>query len=579
MSAAPRFTGASAPLLAIARAGLAVVIVAAASCSEQTSSAPVHDSPVFRGEAEGLAERFVRDPSGLGWVSTPFHVHADADRLGLRFDANHTPIVEARVSFDDGATWGEWRDLEITFQEGIAHNAHVDFTSGVNTAQLRFRTAEAGDVSFLSVESFRLQPEPRLTVDDDDIDDVGVHRQGLVVNDGVVKRAEWGARTVSCSGSHTPNRLTIHHTDTPTNDSITVPARVRQIQSYHIDTRQWCDVGYHFLIGQDGKAYQGRVESLVGAHVTGNNTGNMGISVMGSYVSSQPALSVRQETARIMKLASQEYGITLDSAKVKGHRDYGGGTDCPGDALYPRLGELIDLAKGGSTPVAGTLRGAVFWGTNFSTDINDTSKRIAGATVRLGTGVTTTTDHAGNYVFSNVAPGSHQITASANGYVSGSTSATVKSGETAWGSVMLAKVSSGGTTLSLSSPQNGAALTTSQAVVSGKWQGTAPASITVNGFYAVVTGNDFKRTVDLNAGSNTLNVVALSHSGAELARVAVQVSYEPEDVGSGGGGSSGGCGGLPPVEPKHPWLPQGTGQAAVLLVGMFAAMWQRGRWF
>src|SRR5690606_16377150 len=141
------------------------------------------------------------------------------------------------------------------------------------------------------------------------------------------------------------NRLTIHHTVTPNNDSLTMAARVRQIQAYHIDVRNYCDVGYHFLVGQDGLVYQGRPENKIGAHALGANTNNVGISFIGDFTSTEPSQAQLNAAATILRALSDEYGIALSRTKVKGHREVGQtSTSCPGQRLFNRLSELISLA-------------------------------------------------------------------------------------------------------------------------------------------------------------------------------------------------------------------------------------------
>lgn len=545
-----------------------------AACSTEPAAPPIHDAPVFIAEEAELARRFAPDAAGLGWVTPPIDVHPGSDRLGYRFDAAGTRGSEVRTSTDRGRTWSAWQDATLTFEEEIARNAHADLPPGTTHGQIRFRVAGPEAVTFLAVESFRLHPELRA-----ETAEPGVMLQPLVVDSGVVKRAEWGARAVSCSGSHTPNRMTVHHTDTPTNDSLTVPARVRQIQSFHIDTRQWCDIGYHFLAGQDGKIYQGRVESLIGAHVTSNNTGNMGISFIGAYSAAGPSEAMMKEAARIMKVASQEYAIALNTANVKGHRDYGGGTECPGDALYGRLPELIELAKNGGQPAVGTVRGYVFWGTDFSNDLNDPARRLAGATVQLSSGASVKTLSDGSYAFSNLAPATYQITVSASGFASKTVTRQVTSGATTWASVMLDPPSTGPLVLTISSPTDGQVVTASPLQVVGSWSGGTPASVKVSGEPATLSGNEFRASLSLFGTSHTITAVAYSGTGTELARRSVQITYEPPDSnpgggGSGGGSGSGGCGGDLPL-PRSPWIPPGGEQAAVIVFGLFAALWPR----
>ncbi|HEV2029129.1 MAG TPA: carboxypeptidase regulatory-like domain-containing protein [Candidatus Dormibacteraeota bacterium] len=62
-----------------------------------------------------------------------------------------------------------------------------------------------------------------------------------------------------------------------------------------------------------------------------------------------------------------------------------------------------------------------------------TAAAIAGATVSLNNGATTTTDANGNYLFGGLAAGTYTVTASASGHSPGSVSATVSTGLSAFG--------------------------------------------------------------------------------------------------------------------------------------------------
>ncbi len=67
----------------------------------------------------------------------------------------------------------------------------------------------------------------------------------------------------------------------------------------------------------------------------------------------------------------------------------------------------------------------------------DSSNRVAGATVTLSTGRSTTTNSAGVYEFRQLAPGVVRITAVRSGVGSGSSTRTAVNGTTVWGSVRL----------------------------------------------------------------------------------------------------------------------------------------------
>ncbi|KAF8788034.1 Peptidoglycan-recognition protein SC2 like protein [Argiope bruennichi] len=100
----------------------------------------------------------------------------------------------------------------------------------------------------------------------------------------IVTRAQWGART----GRPVPamrvpvSHVFIHHTDGATCNSKDSCSKVaRQIQNYHIDVKKWRDIGYSFLVGGDGRIYEGRGWEKVGSHTLGYNARSIGISFMG----------------------------------------------------------------------------------------------------------------------------------------------------------------------------------------------------------------------------------------------------------------------------------------------------------
>jgi hypothetical protein len=253
----------------------------------------------------------------------------------------------------------------------------------------------------------------------------------------VNSRSSWGARSPACnSSSHSPAKVTVHHTATPLPDSVSAQARVRQIQNYHIDSRGWCDIGYHFLVDWNGEMWQGRNETVRGAHVANNNTNNVGISFMGTYTSKSATGSQLNACAALLAWMNDRYSIPLNRTRIKGHRQYGG-TSCPGNRLYGQLDDLVSRARNdpGQDPAQGILKGVVFEDKGSGTD--DMSKRIPGAKVQVsGGGSATARD--GDAVWSlSLPPGSYTVTASADGYKDASRTCSVQAGTEVWCSVGL----------------------------------------------------------------------------------------------------------------------------------------------
>ncbi|CAF1501309.1 unnamed protein product, partial [Rotaria sordida] len=89
-----------------------------------------------------------------------------------------------------------------------------------------------------------------------------------------VNRAGWGAREPTSITNLTRKPLSfyvIHHTYSPPNcyDDASCIQRVKSIQNYHQLDRGWVDIGYHFLVGENGKVYEGRGWNRQAAHSPG----------------------------------------------------------------------------------------------------------------------------------------------------------------------------------------------------------------------------------------------------------------------------------------------------------------------
>ena len=88
----------------------------------------------------------------------------------------------------------------------------------------------------------------------------------------------------------------VKHTFTPPASGGSIEARIRSIQAYHMDTRGWCDIGYHFLVAGDGQVFEGRPYALLGAHTGGQNSGNIGVSFIGCF---HPAVCAAMPPSRL----------------------------------------------------------------------------------------------------------------------------------------------------------------------------------------------------------------------------------------------------------------------------------------
>jgi hypothetical protein len=174
--------------------------------------------------------------------------------------------------------------------------------------------------------------------------------------------------------------LTVHHTATA-NDDPDPAARMRAIYRNQAVELGFGDFGYHFLIDEAGRVYEGRWSGEDGipgfdrtgqmvnaAHVGGFNAGNVGVVLLGNFVDRAPAVAaVRSLTLVLAAIAGWvgldplgivDYVNPISGAMrtvpaIPGHRDWAA-TECPGAVLaglLPTIRENVaGLLRSGAAP-------------------------------------------------------------------------------------------------------------------------------------------------------------------------------------------------------------------------------------
>ncbi len=163
-------------------------------------------------------------------------------------------------------------------------------------------------------------------------------------------RSSWNARSPNGNRAHhTPNRITVHHTVTA-NEAQDGATQVRNIQNFHMNSNGWSDIGYHFIISWDGTIYAGNPEDRIGAHAGGENTGNLGIAVLGSFHQGvSPSDAQIDSLTQMLRHLGDKHGIALDRSNVMGHGEWPSqSTQCPGENLRSQLDQVVNAASGDS---------------------------------------------------------------------------------------------------------------------------------------------------------------------------------------------------------------------------------------
>ena len=150
-------------------------------------------------------------------------------------------------------------------------------------------------------------------------------------------RDAWGARPPRGPGvPHTPNRMTVHHTDVVLGDNSNAPGRLRQHQRYHQDSHGWIDIAYHMGVDRNGNIYQLRSPDVVGDTATGYDpTGHFLVVCEGDFDQEPFSDAQLDGAATAFAWAAQRFAIATDT--LAGHRDVADDTTCPGDNLYAHL--------------------------------------------------------------------------------------------------------------------------------------------------------------------------------------------------------------------------------------------------
>lgn len=343
--------------------GLCVFLVAgpagaSPAAHQQTGAFHDHLVPDRRDDAGVRASTWAR--SG-GWVSAPpTWIDGGGSRVAALIevgDAGPAIALEARGVSADAA--GPWTTMEETYR-GAGHRvAVVDLGRRWHGAEIRMAAGDDVRVGELAWELL----EPAYPDAGRISREAAARRPGVIhavdpvlARIGVMSREAWGARPTTCTATEDDwYRMAIHHTAGAQTSGGTVRGALAAVQAYTMDSGNYCDIPYQFLVGYDGTLWEGRSLALQsGATGGGNNDGNIAVSFLGCYhpngcpggVSHTATEEMMSAARLITQSLVRLHDIQSNAGAIKGHRDWpGNATACPGDFVHGRLDELrADLA-------------------------------------------------------------------------------------------------------------------------------------------------------------------------------------------------------------------------------------------
>ena len=180
-----------------------------------------------------------------------------------------------------------------------------------------------------------------------------------VTHDANGKQLRWARRY-----SPDVKLIAVHHTAQKITGDLRSPVeRVRALYDFHANSRAWGDLGYHYLIDEEGTIYEGRSggESVIGGHVYCGNVGTLGVALLGNFDEEQPTQDQVHALQWLLKDLATTYDIPLDRnvffhgknmKTIVRHKDLIA-TECPGHFMSAAIGQVR------SNVIAGNLNGNV----------------------------------------------------------------------------------------------------------------------------------------------------------------------------------------------------------------------------
>lgn len=191
----------------------------------------------------------------------------------------------------------------------------------------------------------------------------------------IVSRAQWGADETKMNWD--PEEIndlkatTITHTVTTNNyTEETTKDEINAIYNYHASVLDWGDIGFHFLVSNFGKIFEGRTGSIAGlnvaAHTYGFNKTSLGIAALGNFepnVAGIPATSPSDELlssmANVISWKLGQYNVKTEGKVTLTHSGNGStktvdvihgqkdlqSTLSPGKYLYEKLPQIRQMVN------------------------------------------------------------------------------------------------------------------------------------------------------------------------------------------------------------------------------------------
>jgi hypothetical protein len=145
--------------------------------------------------------------------------------------------------------------------------------------------------------------------------------------------------------------ISVNHTAMKVEGDTRSPVeRLRAIYQYHAKTLGWGDIGYHYLIDENGQIYEGKSggDYVVGGHAYCANVDTIGVSLMGNFEIEKPTQVQIHSLQWLLSDLTKKYNIDPTKSvtyqgkvlpPIVGHKDLND-TLCPGYYVRESLDQI-----------------------------------------------------------------------------------------------------------------------------------------------------------------------------------------------------------------------------------------------
>ena len=114
------------------------------------------------------------------------------------------------------------------------------------------------------------------------------------------------------------NKIIVHCTATPEGRDVTVD----EIRRWHVEEKNWSDIGYHWIVTLNGTLERGRPEHIQGAHAKGFNKNSIGLCYVGGVDKDMTPKDTRTKGQKeTLKCILEDLKDRYPNAEIIGHRD------------------------------------------------------------------------------------------------------------------------------------------------------------------------------------------------------------------------------------------------------------------